>query len=188
LIDGRNKMSMSRLQTCTWTFVLLPALGVAMANNVYLSVFKPLSVVLPPELWEAMGISVASLAGASLLLNNKAQKDQSQNVLPDQTNTSSQKVVGSVVVNKNQTSASWMDMFKGDEAGNASTMDISKMQMFFLTIVLVGTYAIEVGKMFIYGVSAGHGIQHFPYLDSSAIALLAVSHAGYLGYKAAPHS
>src|SRR5262249_17522539 len=44
-------------------------------------------------------------------------------------------VDGSVVVRHSVYDASWADLFKGDEVGDITTLDLSKIQMFFFTVV-----------------------------------------------------
>jgi hypothetical protein len=57
-------------------------------------------------------------------------------------------VEGSVVVKHSPSDASWTDLFKGDEVATVATLDLSKIQMFFFTLVLVLSYAIALGAKF----------------------------------------
>lgn len=93
---------------------------------------------------------------------------------------------GAVVVNTQLNDASLADLFAGDEVGNFVQVDLSKAQMLLITIVIVVAYATALGAMFIAATSAG--ITQFPDVDSSMVALLAISHSGYLAYKAVPHT
>ncbi|RJR10034.1 hypothetical protein C4588_04100, partial [Candidatus Parcubacteria bacterium] len=93
---------------------------------------------------------------------------------------------GHIVVNTDISRARWSDMFTGEEVGNAAHLDVARLQMFFFTLVSALAYAVLLGTMFSGDVS--HGISSLPALDKSMVALIAISHAGYLTAKAVPHS
>ncbi len=85
------------------------------------------------------------------------------------------------------------DMFHGDELGNAPQVDLSKVQMFFFTLIIVLAYTLAVGKVLSISpnptaAQLSAGIHQFPVIDAGMAALLAISHAGYLGYKATTHT
>ena len=92
---------------------------------------------------------------------------------------------GLVIANETAQAASLADLFTGDEVGNFAELDLSKVQMFFFTVVIILAYAAALGSMFM---SAGSGIASFPALNESVVALLGISQAGYLTYKAVPHT
>src|SRR4029079_11870902 len=91
---------------------------------------------------------------------------------------------GQLATRDNARSASFGDMFTGDEVGNAVTVDASKLQMFFFTIVVVTAYALAIGSLF----GAASPPDAFPTINETLVTLLVISHGGYLAYKAAPHS
>ncbi|RZN38742.1 MAG: hypothetical protein EF813_04625 [Methanosarcinales archaeon] len=76
------------------------------------------------------------------------------------------------------------NMFKGEETGNATQLDLGKIQMFYFTLVLVLTYAVALGDTLV-GIET---IAEFPVLSSSMVTLMLISHAGYLTNKAIPYS
>jgi len=79
----------------------------------------------------------------------------------------------------------WRDLIMGDELGNASVIDIGKVQQILLTLVAFVSYAVAIGDTLF----AGSGpIKEFPSMDSGFMSLLAASHAIYLSYKAVPHT
>lgn len=78
--------------------------------------------------------------------------------------------------------ASVSDLFKGDEVIAAAYFDLSKVQVFFFTLIVVFAYAAEVGAM-LYGDRA---IFALPELSSGIVTLLGISHAGYLTSKGVP--
>lgn len=94
--------------------------------------------------------------------------------------------LGAVVFNTQLKNASLADLFEGDEVGNFVQVDLSKVQMLLITIVIVVAYATALSAMFLGAKSTG--ITQFPDVDSSMVALLAISHSGYLVYKAIPHT
>jgi hypothetical protein len=76
-------------------------------------------------------------------------------------------------------------MFTGDETANGSHLELGKIQMFFFTFVLVMAYAVALGSLFL---NSSGKIDSFPVFDAGMIALLGISHAGYLVNKAVPRS
>lgn len=81
-IDSRNKMSLSRLQITMWTILAFSAFfSIALERDRLLQSndpaitedFDPLNIEFPDELLLALGISTASLAGASIIKNNKRE-------------------------------------------------------------------------------------------------------------------
>ena len=94
-------------------------------------------------------------------------------------------VRGQLVIKRGIEDANWSDLFKGEEAGNAGQIDLGKIQLFYFTLILVGTYAVALGKL-LHGSSAI--ITSLPDLDQSVLVLLGLSHAGYLTSKVLPHT
>ena len=199
LIDGRNRMSLSRLQLVVWTVVVFSALLTAMLLNVIHGMAGPLDIGVPRELWLAMGISVTSLAGTPLILSTKTQQPASSQQLQQTKDLlalkgdSSVEAAGHLLVRDDPKMARWTDLFRGDEVGNGASLDLSKVQMFYLTLILVIGYAAAVGAMFYtFGLGVHDGqaakISAFPAFDAGMVGLLGISHIGYLGYKAASHT
>lgn len=87
-----------------------------------------------------------------------------------------------VVVNKSVNEAKFSDMFKGDELATTKNVNLAKVQMFFFTIIIAISYGLTLYILIVTADSANL-IQEFPALDESIIAILAISHAGYLGNK-----
>jgi hypothetical protein len=192
LIDQRNKISLARLQMVLWTLVALSAFLTAVLANIRLGQTNPTAIALPEELWLLLGISTTSLVGSSLVKVSKqssvpdaAQRATTFADLGKQGVNASQLTSDGVIV-KNQTTdqARWADLFQGEETGNAAHLDLAKIQMFYFTFVLVLTYCVALGAL----LQANGAISEFPAFDASVLALLGISHAGYLASKAAPHS
>lgn len=123
------------------------------------------------------------------LLPNQASAQDTANpaLVTDLKNKLKIDVQGQVPLNTQPGKASVADLFQGDEVGNFSQLDMSKVQLFLFTLVIVLTYASALGTMFANADSI-KGITSFPILDQSIIVLLGISHAGYLSFKAVPHS
>jgi hypothetical protein len=60
---------------------------------------------------------------------------------------------------------------------------MTRLQNLFFTLIPVGGYAAAIGAKF---AEASTAAFHFPPFDSGALALLTISHAGYLVGKAVP--
>ena len=75
-------------------------------------------------------------------------------------------------------------MLRGDEVGNADSPDLSKVQQLFISLLLVGIYGVAV----INTLAGSEKITELPPLHEKFVWLMAISHASYLAYKAAPHT
>lgn len=164
LIDDRNALSISRLQLVLWTLLVLSAYLAAVLTRLAAAAPDPLAVAIPEPLWWLMGISTTSLVGTPLIRSAKATR-------------------GLVVAKATPGEARWTDLFKGEETGNADQPDMGKIQMFYFTIIIVITYVLAVGRAF----QGGSPLDHLPPVDASMLALLGISHAGYLINKGVPH-
>lgn len=193
-IDERNKASLSRLQLVLWTALLLSAYLTAALLNLRRNQPDPLSITLDPTLWGLMGISTVSLVGSPLVKNskkeqptNESEKTKTLGLLGVQgANVSAVKAEGQLLVNAQPEEASWIDLFKGEEVGNAANLDLGKVQMFFFTIIVWFTYASALSTTTFN--AQVQKIGSFPEVTQGMLALLAISHAGYLANKAVPHT
>jgi Ca2+/Na+ antiporter len=196
LIDERNQMTLSRLQLIIWTVIVIAGyLTAALWNLLATEVSDPLAVGVPEELWWLLGISTTSFVGSPLILQVKKGQEENttewnanrQALLQQQgiTNPEAVRNVGQVAFNATPEQARLADMFKGDETGNAPYLDMSKVQLFFFTIVIALAYGMGLGELFLTTTGA---VEEFPGLSESILVLLGISHAGYLGYKSVSHS
>jgi hypothetical protein len=193
LIDSRNRVSLSRLQMTLWTILILSGFLAAVITNIDGGQPEPLAITIPPELWLLMGISTASLIGSPLIVgikkNRPSNEDEKIRVLEQLARQSVDPtqvaIRGQLVVNQNADSALIADLFQGSETGNAGQLDLGKLQMFFFTLVLLFAYGTALAALF---KTSGGKIAALPALDAGMLALLAISHTGYLINKALPHS
>ena len=154
----------------------------------------PLAIGIPVQIWAVLGISTVALVGSPLVLGTKNDKTPD----PDQqastaTNLGKQEGIpasdignnGLIVTKAHPKYASWSDLFKGEETGNADTLDIARVQMFFFTVILVFAYGVAITASL---ASSDLVISQFPAFDQSMVALLGISHAANLTNKAVSHS
>ncbi len=185
-------MSLSRLQLFLWMVVVLSAfLAVALAN-ITTKQKDPLAIAIPSQIWTVLGISTTSLIGTPLIRNQKMTRnpDPVQTALtlaqrkPGRQSQLKPLPQGLILVNAAPQDAQWSDLFEGEETGNGAHLDLGKIQLFYFTLILVLAYAVAEGEVML----GGPPIYDFPGFDQSAIALLAISHAGYLSNQLIPHS
>jgi hypothetical protein len=205
MVNEQFRMSLSRLQMALWTLVVLSGfLAAALANLAAGHIEEALDIAIPPELWATMGISTTSLVGSSLILTEKKKektnKDEALRGMVEfgllaedadpatATAAVEQRTSGQLQRNTNPSQARLYDLVSGEEVGNFSVLDLTRLQNLFFTLVLVGAYAATLGNLFAgAAISSGPAapISSFPALDASIVALLGISHGGYLVGKAA---
>jgi len=207
IIDNRNRVSLSKFQAICWTVLVLSAFGTVAAARMRAGVPDPLAVDIPPELLAAMGISAGSLIATPALLSLKTTSDASAEQIasaaagtgtPQDEATAAGRVFGRTTPD----AAQWLDMFRGDEVSNADAPDLSKIQQFLITVLILGIYGGEIAHLLL---SSGAAVvtngkvttaatgfllgkdASMPLLSQHLIWLMGISHASYLAYKAMPH-
>lgn len=187
LIDERNKISLSRLQMIAWTIVVLSAYLTAVLQRVAAGETESLAVAIPQELWWLMGISTASLVGSRLITGQKmaaeprTHEGQNKKSAPENVGH----VVGVVTTNETPQAASWANIFQQEEVLGKGSLDLSKIQMFFFTVVILVAYCANLWS----ALSETPGVLvGLPPVADSMNVLLGISHAGYLTNKATPVS
>jgi len=91
---------------------------------------------------------------------------------------------GTVYRNTTPNDASLSDLFTGEEIANFHVVDVSRLQAFFFTMILVLTYAINTAD-YLY-LAKTSTITELPALGASGLSLLAISQGIYLTSKAVP--
>jgi hypothetical protein len=191
LIDPKKqRMSLARIQTILWTVLIVASyytavlINLAKTNESNASAIDALDIAIPGELLVAMGISVGSLVGSKVVLNYKANEHGTVAEVPEPS-VSPQGMVESAVppgaVYRGDR-PQWRDLFQGDTVESKDSVDLGKLQMFYVTIALLIGYGLVVADVFASVPAAG--ITTLPALNAGFIALLAISHAGYLTAKA----
>jgi len=169
-------------------------------QRIFHGVYHPLDIAIDNNLWAVLGISTASFVTTPVILGQKAQNDPSTQavaaaglVLKEDPVQISSNAQGTVYANTSPQDARLTDLFQGDEIGNTAYVDISKVQMFLLTIFIGATYCNDLYHLLAgFDVSVHHTdfttLNSLPVFSSTAVKLLGVSHAGYLGFKAVGHT
>lgn len=190
LISERNIMSLSRFQAATWTVIVIAGYLTMVIARVKTNTPDAVNVAIPQELWWAMGIASTSLLGTPLLLNGKRARTPDARLVdataaqlaekPADINAQRQ---GALFANKDIHDARISDMFQGDEVGNTAQIDLAKVQMFYFTAIAAVSYFVDISMAIRRG-----SITSLPELSEGLVALLAISHGGYLVSKTTDHS
>ncbi len=107
----------------------------------------------------------------------------------DELHTATTEAEGLLHKNASPADASFGDLFRGEEIANYLLVDMSKVQMFFFTVVVVLAYGAAIGALLddprtlhnFLGVG-------FPPFSNSLDALLGISHGAYLSVKTVDQS
>ena len=195
LINERNLMSLSRFQTVAWTLIVLSAYMTAALSNIAAGAPDPLVVQIDWRLWALLGISTTSLVGGPLILSTKTIKNPADAEAVTQKAASELKQPveevrenreGTLYANPSPADARFSDMFEGEEINNTAYIDMAKVQMFFFTLVAAVSYVVLLFHMF--ATTYPIKIAAFPLLPDGLIAILGISHAGYLSSKIVDHT
>ncbi len=194
-LSNRNTYSLSRLQMGCWTVLIFGTLLTVGEVNLWRLDGGLLSfeIVIPGTVLAVMGIAAATTALTPAILSLKANQPSAGGAAEDKaaervaksSDVSREAVdfTGLVQTMTSPDTASLMSLVSGDETANSGTLDISKVQQLLLTGLMLAIYATLV----ILAVSAATGpIKELPGFSERLAELLAISHAGYLGYKIAP--
>jgi hypothetical protein len=195
LINERNLMSLSRFQLVLWTVLLLSAYWTIAFRRVTAEVTNPLAIAIAPELWALMGISITSLVGSPLVLTRKqtqqpANPDKAVKAAADKfkedPNVIQSNQVGTLYANATVQDAEFTDLFEGEEVSNTAAVDIARVQMFFFTIIAAASYAALLWQQL--RSVAAEQLNALPDVNSGLLAVLGISHAGYLASKNVDHT
>jgi hypothetical protein len=191
-IDDRNRVSLSKLQMLMWTILAVAALTTLLTywlHHFYVIVPGSLpakNVIIPGDLLLAMGISATSFVATPLLLSLKSGEeptDDDKDDLATARGVSDLSNQGKVDSRDDPAEARFSDIFHGDEVGNALSIDVSKVQQIFISLLLIGLYGGAIFSLFTGDMTK---VQGLPAMDKTFVELLGISHASYLAYKAAP--
>lgn len=131
-----------------------------------------------------MGIATTSFLAAPAALSVKAAQEPNQNEIDALESEDIRE--GKVLMRISPQDAMLTDLFDGEETGNKATIDIARLQMLLITVLVWVVYLLYIISRFS---NNGDGpISDFPVFDSTLLALIAASHAGYITGKVVPHS
>lgn len=199
LINEQYRMSLSRLQMCLWTIVVLASFATAVAMNlVNQHPQEALAVAIPADMWLLLGISTTSLVASPLILADKKKQttntDERKRTLAstDMRFADAQAVPdaevaerssGQLARNASPAEASFADLLRGEQVGNCDVVDVARLQNLFFTLILVVVYALALLESFEQQMTGGGVISAFPDVDAAFAALLGISTTGYLAAK-----
>ncbi len=195
LINQRNLMSLSRFQMILWTLIILSAYLIIALERVHAkpSIADALGIALDQRLWALMGISTASLIGTPLIQSSKKAQDpkpeemqKAEKALNEPSTEIAKNSQGVLYANGDIKDAAFSDMFEGDEVGNTAYIDVAKVQMFFFTVVAALSYGVTLFYWIVNKQPAE--LTAFPVLSGGLIAILGISHAGFLVNKSTTHT
>jgi hypothetical protein len=195
LIDERNLFSLARFQLVVWTIIILSGYLLIVAGRIKAGLEDPLAVAIDWRLWSLMGISTASLVGSPLISNSKKKEEPTDKAI---TKAAASLEEDPAEIKKNKegilysntaiTDARFADMFQGDEVQNTGHLDVAKVQMFVFTLIAAVAYSGALWTMFGQSAAAPGGIESMPAPSEGLIALLGISHVGYLSSKGISHT
>jgi hypothetical protein len=184
LIDDRNRMSLGRFQTLLWSLLILSSYFTMAIWNARVGGTLP---KMPTDLWLLLGITNGSAVVGAFALNSKRRfthavvtSQSTGEEVPAEVAATKQSMLD---IRDNPKDASWTDLFFGEEASNKDTVDISRLQQFTFTLILLFVFGGRVLDRLM-GVGATQALD-MPDLDPSAIELLGFSNAFYLAAKPA---
>lgn len=178
---------------------------------------EPLGISLPPLVWTLMGISLTSAVSSPLLSAFKAQRTTEEdrrrknaatktsmtlggetvepatfdNALKEATagmpEEEKPKNDGALVKKTSWTDARLSDVFMGEEVANFMYVDIAKVQNFLFSLFAVVAYAAALA-MAMSGAVIVAKFFEFPNIPEGLIAVIGISHGGYLTDKAFTHA
>lgn len=188
LINDRNLMSLSRFQIILWTVLILSAFLTAAIERIHFGgTADALAIALDEKLWMLLGISTASLIATPLVQSTKKVQQPQPDavakaaaVLKEPKAEITANAQGVLYANSDAKDAAFTDMFEGEEVGNTAYIDVSKVQMFFFTLIAVLSYGTVLFG-WLSGWNALLNPAAFPALSAGLIAILGISHAGFIG-------
>lgn len=191
-VNELNIMSLARFQLVLWTVVVLASYLVYVVTRMRFNDPDALVVEIDWHLYAILGISTTSLLGSGFI--GSLKKDKTPD--PDATAKSEVSKIeteatvefnrqGTLYANSSGKDAKFTDLFQGDEVTNTTHVDLAKVQMFFFTVVTVFTYVLMVARSLR---NPSPELEALPTLPEGIIALMGISHIGYLGNKSINHT
>jgi len=152
-----------------------------------LVIVDPLNIAMDWHLWALLGISITSLVGTPLILStkkdDKPDPSAAQKTAPltgERPEEIERNKQGVLYANSTISDARMTDIFQGDEVINTAQIDLAKVQMFYFTIIAALCFIVLVFQQL---VKADTDLSSLPVLPDGLIAILGISHAGYLTSK-----
>lgn len=219
LVDGRNRVSLSRLQMLCWTVVLLGGYLVVGIFNIallgsplrelaqqavvddaaagLLRQFPGFFPSMAPQLWAVLGITVAVSPFLSQMILNEKPREPAGGETDSRLLQAKAPLVGGMLAEGHATidDSRWSDLVSGEEVGNEGQVDVSRLQYLVITFVLLGGYltllvrylgTLDGAQILTAAATFAPVFPSMPPVDGTFVGLLALSHGGYLAFKAMP--
>jgi hypothetical protein len=140
-----------------------------------------------------MGISIASFVAAPMVLSPKttapvvaSDMQRTCEQLPAMQNLQAPlKAAGQVLIKGKPIDARLADLIRGEDIGNATVVDLPRLQMLLITLIVVIAYGSAVGGELALG---DWYLKKLPDLHQTLLLLVLASHGGYLTGKLLPSS
>jgi hypothetical protein len=140
-----------------------------------------------------MGASVASFVASPIALQSKTNQAPDTGTLTQASDymaaaqglSAKPDSTGTLLTKASQADARLSDLIKGEDIGNANAVDITRLQMLVMTIIVYISYAIVVANTLLL---SGAELNDLPAISQTLLALILVSHGGYIGGKLLPSS
>ncbi|HEV3479705.1 MAG TPA: hypothetical protein VG144_09680 [Gaiellaceae bacterium] len=189
LMDHRYRISLAQLQIAVWTFVVLGAWGAAVFANLGINEgSSAFEVSIPSELWLALGISATTFGGAKLIQARDAATPPVRpppaaevTLIKRGESLARWEARGKLLTHRGPSDANWGDLFAADGTDAGAVPDISKIQMFFFTIVLAFGYGVACVDLF--ATHSSGAISGLPPLNEAFVIILGISQGSYLVKK-----
>lgn len=207
-ITASNRMSLSGVQQILWLILLFGGITILSIFNIalladyartalqygtlpqdssLLQFFPEMDI----ELWAAIGITVLASPLISKKIANK--RDSTDGNFEDlEVRQDKNDATGQSFSNHE---ANWTDIFTDEKQENSNTVDISRLQHLVITGLLLGGYFILLAEYvsninataIFFALITGQSVfTEMPPIDPTFIGLMAISHTGYLAFKALP--
>jgi len=193
LVDERNRYSLSRLQMVLWTGIVLSTLYVLFVANAVRGTpaFESAEIALDPHLVALMGFSVATFVLSPMALSRKTDVPASvmsvekanEELGTTQKLSTPVWAAGSVLMKGAPADARLSDLIRGEDVGDAATVDLPRTQMLLMTLVVVIGFTAAIVKRLATGPLL---LDSLPNITETLLLLILVSHSGYLAGKLIP--
>ena len=165
-IDTRGRYSLSQLQLAVWSVGVIPLIAGVFVGRLLDDPATAFDFDIPGELLAVLGISIGSGVGALVIKNDKNDRR------PD-----------AVAATDANARPRFRQVFLIEEGDHADRLiDIAKFQNFWFTALAVAGYvALAIAELA--DLDDVSELESLPNFDPGLVALIGISHAGYLAAK-----
>lgn len=150
-----------------------------------------------PVLWAVLGITVvvSPYLSQRILASKPVKSPGDAEVDFGTVEVRTPGAVSLLEVRDSPAKAQWTDLFRGEEEANKDLVDASRLQHLVITGLLLGGYVVllleyvrtvDGPAILLANLTGAPVFATMPPVDGTFVGLLALSHAGYLAFKALP--